>query len=456
VTRQRPVHKPVLALTLQRDGFYIAVVKLRNQLLALFCLAVFFAFGVFYFRYWVVQKPFGIILFVGEGLSADRLAVTRIYAGGADKPLTMDSLTYSALLRNFSANAVIPDDAAAATALATGKKVTNGAIGIDSKGRALKNLVELARESGRMTGLVTNARLTNPTLASFYAHASTKSDRQSLARELVEAGNVDLVLGGGAQDFLPVEQGGIRADSRDLLTEIQNAGYELVRTREELDEIPRWRQAKLFGVFSNTELDFAAPTNEEPSQQPTLADMVRRGIELLQFNSGGYLLIVDGGLMRRAAEAQNAQQTLVETVEMDRAIAVALEYAGVKSTILVCGDVAQSALVLTGDPPRNLQGTAILESDADGKPWLSWLPPAAADAADAADAERPDSEGIAKADDAEVAPSPADAESGPKTLMKTDRNVVSDMPAFGTGLGADALHGSAESTIIFEIIRDNL
>ncbi|HEV3410692.1 MAG TPA: hypothetical protein VG095_10385 [Chthoniobacterales bacterium] len=41
--------------------------KWRNQLLALFCLIVFLGFGVLYFRHWVVQKPFGIILFVGEG-----------------------------------------------------------------------------------------------------------------------------------------------------------------------------------------------------------------------------------------------------------------------------------------------------------------------------------------------------------------------------------------------------
>ena len=61
-------HKRVLALTSTSGGFYIAEVKWRNQLLALFCLIVFFAFGVFYFRYWVVQKPFGIILFIGEGL----------------------------------------------------------------------------------------------------------------------------------------------------------------------------------------------------------------------------------------------------------------------------------------------------------------------------------------------------------------------------------------------------
>ena len=57
--------------------------KWRNQLLALFCLLAFAGIGVLYFQHWVIRKPFGIILFVGEGLSPARLAPTRAYAAGA-------------------------------------------------------------------------------------------------------------------------------------------------------------------------------------------------------------------------------------------------------------------------------------------------------------------------------------------------------------------------------------
>jgi hypothetical protein len=76
VTRDR--HKRVLALTSAQARRYIAQVKWRNQLLALFCLFLFLAFGVFYFKYWVIQKPFGIILFIGEGLDAQQLAAARV------------------------------------------------------------------------------------------------------------------------------------------------------------------------------------------------------------------------------------------------------------------------------------------------------------------------------------------------------------------------------------------
>jgi alkaline phosphatase len=114
--------------------------KWRNQLLALFCLIAFAAGGVFYFEHWVIQKPFGIILFVGEGLAPGRLAATRIYAAVADTPLTLDLMPHMALLTNYSNDFAAPDQAAAATALATGVKVNNRLIGCDSEGKSFQPL----------------------------------------------------------------------------------------------------------------------------------------------------------------------------------------------------------------------------------------------------------------------------------------------------------------------------
>ena len=129
--------------------------KWRNQLLALFCLFGFAALGVFYFRNWVVQKPFGIVLFIGEGLTPSRVTVTRLYLGGADTGLAIDSMPFMALLSNQSRDFAVPDQAAAATALATGTKANNRSIGLDASGKALRNILELAKEKGRVTGLVT-------------------------------------------------------------------------------------------------------------------------------------------------------------------------------------------------------------------------------------------------------------------------------------------------------------
>jgi alkaline phosphatase len=428
--------------------------KWRNQLLALFCLLVFFGFGVLYFKNWVVQKPFGIILFVGEGLDPARLAATRIYAYDAATPLQLDALAYTALLKNYSSDSTTPDTAAAATALATGVKVKNGKIGLSADGKPLVNLIERARQAGRMTGLVTDAALTDATAASFYSHASSKDDRRTLARELVEHAHVDVVLGGGAADFVSPTNADGQADDTDLLQEIQDAGYDLVQSLEQLEEVPRWRRAKLFGLFSDREMAFG-DDEEARVSQPTLGDMVRRSIELLQFNRSGYLLIVDAGLMRRAAEQNDGERTLLQTLELDRAIGTALEYAGAKSMILVCGDVAIGGMSLNGFPPRDASGAIWFSSTSDEEPSLTWATgPNGPRATPEVDGE---SEGAPFAPTPEpTVPTAAGLHQPAAIHAPTARETAADMIALGSGPGADALRGSLESTRIFEIIQDNL
>lgn len=423
--------------------------KWRNQILALFCLILFAAFGVFYFQHWVIQKPFGIILFVGEGLAPARLAATRVYAGAADTPLALDSMPHIALLTNYSNDFAAPDPAAAATAIATGVKVNNRSIGADARGAVVANIIELAHRAGRATGLVTDGKMSNPTAAAFYAHSSDPTGQTEIARQIADGSVIDLVLGGGTQDFLPEAKGGSRKDGRDLLLEIRRKGFDLVRIKAELEAIPGWRRPKLFGAFSRAELAYADQI-EARGEQPSLPDMVRRAIELLQYNRAGYLLVVDAGLMRKAAEQNDGEHTLAETVEFDRAVAVARRYAGEKSTIIVCGDVALGGLSLNGSPFRKDRGIAILGLNSAGDPWLSW----------ASGPNGGRSYGAAKLaaqlPSTMASPSPDAPQEPAAFYAPAALDTVEDVVAFGAGPGTDALHGSLDNTVIFKLIRDLL
>jgi len=274
-------------------------------------------------------------------------------------------MAHMALLTNYSKDFAAPDRAAAATTIATGTRVPNGVVALNGDKKPIASIIELARDYGRATGLVTDASLTDPTSAAFYAHPVDPNDNEKIAAEFVDGGKIDVGMGGGAGEFLPAAKGGERQDRRDLLLELRGNGFDIVRTRAELEAIPAWRQAKLFGAFSNAELAFANQV-EERGQQPSLSDMVRRAIQLLQYNAGGYLLVVDAGLMRKAAQENNAERTLLQTLELDRAVALARRYAGQKSTIIVCGDVAKTAasrcsgLILRANPglPGQLVPTA--------------------------------------------------------------------------------------------------
>jgi alkaline phosphatase len=419
--------------------------KWRNQLLALFCLVLFAAFGVFYFQHWVVQKPFGIILFIGEGLTPSRVAATRVFAGGADTALTLDAMPHVALVRNSSDDFAAPDSGAAASAISTGIRVHNRSIGSQAP-----NLFELARRAGRATGLVTDGKLTSAVPAAFYVHASEPATPTEYARLLAENSTIDLALGGGAQDFLPQSKGGTRTDARDLLSEIQAKGFDRARTKADLEIIPAWRRPKVFGVFANAEFAFADQV-EARNEQPSLPDMVRRAIELLQYNRGGYLLVVDARLMRKAAELNDAEHTLAETVELDRAVSVARRYAGEKSTILVCGDVGIGGLHLNGWPFRTDRGIAILGLNSTGDPWLSWATgPHGAKAYGAAKVAAQQS----PPSNESVIPEPQQEPGA--FYASAALETVEDVVVFAAGPSAERVHGTIENTTIFKLIRDSL
>lgn len=421
----------------------------RNQILALLCLTIFAALGVLYFRHWVVQKPFGIVLFIGEGLTPERVAATRLYAGGADSRLTIESLPAMALLSNYSADFAVPDEAAAATTLATGVKVNNGSVAVDRNGKRLASLIDLAREKGRAIGLVTNGRLTNPTAAAFYAHGSERPEE--VARQFAEERKIDIALGGGWSEFLPEAKGGTRNDGRDLILELRRNGYEIVRAKAELEEVPRWRRPRLLGVFGGGEMSFANQISSG-SEQPALADMTRRAIELLQWNTGGYLLIVDAELMGVAARQNRSEMTLAETVGLDQAVAVARSYAGRNSTLLVTGNLGIGGLALNGTPFRRDKGIALLGVDAAGLPTVTWATgPNGPQIKFTKETAAPEA-GTAN----ETHSSPNRIEDPAAVYAPAAEGTATDVLALGSGPGTEVLHGFLNNAVIFETLRDQL
>jgi alkaline phosphatase len=401
--------------------------KWRNQILALICLLAFAALGVLYFQNWVVQKPFGIILFVGEGLTAQRTAATRVYIGGADNPLAMDGLEFSARLRNHSADFAVPDSAAAASALATGIRVKNGTIAIAESGAPLETILEIAHKEGRATGIVTDGALTNPTVAAFYAHAKTAKPPQQFATNMIDQSAVDIALGGGAADF----------DKAKL----DQAHVRVVRNLPELEQIAGWQQPRLLGLFAANDLPFTDEVAAR-TEEPSLADMVRRAIELLQVNRRGYVLVVNAHLMASAAWQNLGERTLRETAELDRAVQVSREYAGGNSAIIVCGDAAIGGMNVNGYPFRYDSGVAILGLNSAGQPWVTWAtgPNGGKTGASVESSSARDLSALEPA-----------AVQAPSAL-----NSLEDPIANATGLRMEKLRGTIDNTQVFEIIRDAL
>lgn len=402
--------------------------KLRNQLLALFCLLVFAGFGFLYVRNWVVPKTFGIILFVSDGMVTRHVTAARLYEGGADHRLTIESFPNLALLRNPSHDFAVPDAAAAASALATGSRLAHRQLGINPDGKPISSILKLAREQGRAVGLISMGSPLAPTPAAFYAHVPDARDTAKVLEQFLQSGNFDVLLCGGAGEFLPAAKGGHRKDDRDVLAEMQGKGWELVRTKAELENAAAYHSGPFAGFFADGQLAFSNQI-ESGSQQPSLGDMVRRAIEFLQVNGKGYVLVVDAGLATVAAERNEGEHVITETLALDHAVSTATKYAGDKSLILAVGKHATGGFNLNGYPFVQDHGVALLGINPSGQPAITW----------ASGPNGPSSK-----------TEPA-AFQAPSAL-----NNAEDVMAVGRGLGSEKLRGFIENTEIFNILKDAL
>jgi alkaline phosphatase len=409
--------------------------KFRNRLLALFCLLVFLGLGALFYVNWVVQRPFGVIVFLVDNLTPSVLTPARNYQGGADHRLELEKLPHLALATTHANDFAVSDAAAAASSIGTGRKGNNGSLGVLSGKNKLPNLLEIASRRGRLTGLVSNASLTDATAAAFYAKTSDPLDYMTIARQFAENPTIDVMLGGGAGDFLPKEKDGRRQDGRDLVNELREKGYDIVRTEAELQGAPLWRSPKTLGLFAPGNLGFRDEV-DAAATQPSLAAMVRSAIQLLQYNPRGYLLIVDAALAGKSGTQNEGERTLREILSLDEAVAEARKYAGEDALILVAGKRNAGGLRLNGYPFRNDKGASLLGINPQGVPSITW-------------STGPES-GTRVTPEGPVSTEPAASKRAAGIGTAEDAIVV------GVGPGSEKIQGFIDNTALFGIVEKGL
>jgi alkaline phosphatase len=95
-------------------------------------------------------------------------------------------------------NASFTDSAAAATALATGYKTTNGYLGVTKYNKSVQNVRELADAAGAKTAILTTDVITGATPGGFLVHHFSRSDTAILQKQidaLLEAGAIEYCKG---------------------------------------------------------------------------------------------------------------------------------------------------------------------------------------------------------------------------------------------------------------------
>lgn len=257
------------------------------------------------------------------------------------------------LLKTYSADAMVTDSAASATAMSIGHKTNNYMVGVKPDGSAGRTVMQAARAAGKRIGLVTTAAVYDASPAAFSVQALNRRDSQKIVDEYVKL-EPDVLLGGGAAFFLPERQGGRRTDGRNVLEDLGSRGYAVARTTAELAAA---QSRRLVGLFAPG--DMAFEIDRDPATQPTTAEMMAAALRTLSRDSpSGFVLFVENENTDTAGHQNDAAALMHALWAVDDALRVALDFQkqNPRTLIIVTGDHEAGGLAVTHPPRSPLPG----------------------------------------------------------------------------------------------------
>ena len=275
-----------------------------------------------------------VILMIGDGMG-----LSHVYAAMtvSELPLNIERSTVTGLQKNYSSDNYVTDSGASGTAIATGTKTNNGAIGVDSKGNRVRSILEIAEANNRSTGLISTSSLTHATPASFIAHQSSRGSYENIAMDFIKT-DVDVLIGGGYDHFAN------RADKLNLLDTLRARNYEVVNS---LDKVLKSTSSKLAGLIAPVHNPYRLK-----GRGNMLPTSTGKAIEILNRNRVGFFLMVEGSQIDWAGHANAADTLIDETLDFDQAIGVALDFAE---------DDGHTLVIVTGD--HETGGVTLLNGD---------------------------------------------------------------------------------------------
>ncbi|MBA3785521.1 MAG: alkaline phosphatase [Acidobacteria bacterium] len=336
-----------------------------------------------------------IVLFIGDAMGTAYRDASRIVSqstanrfreGWFDELQQMDKMPVTGMSMTYSLENIVPDSANTGSAWTTGNKTINGALNVfpdnndfkynsanqqATKQFALDNpRVEtlwqfLKRRHGYKTGIVTTSDVADATPAAEGAHTITRSLLKDIARQYVDGsinnGNqFDVIMGGGLEHFnaRTVANSG---DTRNLVTELQAAGYTYVQNRNELNAITT-PPAKILGLFRTGNMNVAYDKlllNRPPDEpmpnfggftnQPYLDEMTAKAIDALKQGNAPFILMVEGASIDKQSHPNYAAGQIWDNIELDKSVAVGRAFLNTNAQTL-----ANTLVLCTADHDQSL------------------------------------------------------------------------------------------------------
>lgn len=311
------------------------------------------------------KKPNKIILLIGDGMGLSAVS-TGFYFG--DQASVFNRFYEIGLQETSSAIQKVTDSAASATAMATGKKTYNGAVGVDTARNSIQNIAELLASRNWSTGVVATSTITHATPASFYAHVGMRMMEEEIAAQLINS-EIDFFAGGGRNKFQ------FRRDSVDLLQLATEKGF--VMDTSGLGEPGSLSGDHKYGFLPEA-LAMPSVVNGRGDFLPEATSLA---IGHLSQSREGFFLMVEASQIDWAGHANNTEFLVGEMLDFEKAITVALDFAEKDGNTLVVvtadhetGGVALGPKVIDPGPPRKSDNKVIEPVYATGGHTATLIP----------------------------------------------------------------------------------
>lgn len=310
------------------------------------------------------QQAKYVFYFIGDGMGVNQVQGTELFQGEmkgeiAIEPLCFTQFPVSTVATTFSATNGVTDSAAAGTALATGNKTKNGAIGVLKDLETPVNSVAVwAKNSGRKVGVATSVSVDHATPAAFYAHEAGRGSYYNIGADLYAAG-FDFYAG---SDFMEPDNKEDKS-AKNLYKMADEYGYSIARGYN--DYTKKSAKADKIILFQSEEASSkdrsAIPYAIDRTEKDlTLEEITRSAIDFLSKDlSKGFFLMVEGGKIDWACHSNDAATAFREVQDLDKAIRQAYEFYKQhpdETLIVVTADHETGGIVLgTGEYRLNLK-----------------------------------------------------------------------------------------------------
>lgn len=375
-----------------------------------------------------------VILMVGDGMGTAQRDAIRLSLIGLSGELAMDSLPTAGRVHTNSADpeTFVTDSAAAATAMASGIKTYNGAIGVDLAEQPVTTALEVAESLGKVTGLVTTSQVTDATPAAFGSHVLDRGNQSEIAKQFLTSSHPEVILGGGEDYWYPAGKRGKHPDhpvedpseeskgtEGNLVKLAKKQGYDYV---SDLKGLNKAEGPKLLGLFANEEM-FQYGDDVTEVYEPTvpLTAMTSKALEVLSAEStdNGFFLMVEEEGIDAMGHVNDAGLTIKSGIEFDKSVGLAKAYAQKDGETL---------LIIVGDHQTGGMTIEALDS-----------------------ADEPDESGVGLS--AEDGPLPvANSEQEFLVDWTTGGHAAVDVPLTAMGPGSSMLNGVYENTRIHDVM----